>query len=1014
MMTYLLKYKFLFLFVLLSIQQSNAQLQKDICEYQVPSNWKAVNGTLKITGQHYKLGKQSFQWKWNKSNAYLQIDDNVLKDVINDPRSTFVFWAYNATPLKDKLHFVFLNGEEEVYKADFALDFNGWRTAWMMYHRDMQKLKEQGINRLRIYAPKSVTKGELFLDQVMLNVNINPRSPMRDQQVPYVNLGGDKAANAHWTSLYKFSQNKGYLLQKESNAAVFNDIDSVQNKHLKLIANPKVNTQNLQQIRTEYDFWNISYNKGVVTGRPIFSVNDIELVDIKLLDSVKKENEKSNIKRYSILMLQVAQAWNNISDKLVKAELEQKFMNLLNHLDDQGWSYGSGMGALHHLGYNMGDFYSACLIMKPVIKKQGQLNRTFNTMNWFSGLGRTLEQPDQFPVSNIDVFNTLLGGMLSSVLILDNGPQKQWYLEHYSKWIGKNIEPNLEITGAFKPDGAVFHHGHLYPAYGVGGYNGLAPIIYVLGRTSFKVEEKAHQSFKENMLMMHYYTNPTRWPLGVAGRHPTGNWRIPDMPFAYMALAGTPDGKQPVDKEMAAVYLLITKNANTALAKQFSKQGILPAKHPEGHWNLNFGLLDIHRRADWLLTVKAHNRYFVSHESYPRANMFGRYLSYGQVEIAFPESQKNASGFKDLGWDWNRIPGTTTLHVPLNVLRADIKNVDDFSGVEEMLLTDEVFAGGTNLDKQGVFAMKLHGHDKYNMGSFRVNKSWFTFDNLLIALGSDINNNIDSYPTETTLFQNNLKDKNEVFQVNGEKNITFPFVLKENLKQDLVVTDNRGITYYVPRNQQVNLYKKTQQSRDQKDLQDTKGNFAGLVLDHGRAPQQKSYEYAIAIKANDGQIEALKNRDKAKPGIYQVLQQDSLVHSVYYAKEKMTGLAIFTSKKHLTDKIIRENSIPCLVLYKENGNQLELSVTDPDLRFYQGKDDTPLNADGTRKEVSIYSRYWFKTPAQPSVVELKINGTWEKTNNSEVYSLTTDKEGNTIVQINCKYGLPSKINIKKR
>src|SRR5690606_35009920 len=119
----------------------------------------------------------------------------------------------------------------------------------------------------------------------------------------------------------------------------------------------------------------------------------------------------------------------------------------------------------------------------------------------------------------------------------------------------------------------------------------------------------AHQQFKENMLMMHYYTNPLKWPISVAGRHPTGPWRIPDMPYAYMALAGTPNGEKNIDKQMAAIYLLVAKKKNTEWAQIFKKRNIKPAIHPEGHWNLNFGLLAIHRRNDWLLTVKGHNRY---------------------------------------------------------------------------------------------------------------------------------------------------------------------------------------------------------------------------------------------------------------------------------------------------------------------------------------------------------------------------------------------------------------------
>lgn len=143
---------------------------------------------------------------------------------------------------------------------------------------------------------------------------------------------------------------------------------------------------------------------------------------------------------------------------------------------------------------------------------------------------------------------------------------------------------------------------------------------------------------------------------------------------------------------MASIYLKILGNKKDAWTAEFGKAGIEPAPYPHGHWDLNYGLLDIHRRADWLLTVKGHSRYIVANESYPAANIFGRYSSYGQLEVNFPQTLTNdGNSFKDGGWDWNNIPGTTTLHVPIDRLRAQIINADDFSGVEEMLLTDEVF-----------------------------------------------------------------------------------------------------------------------------------------------------------------------------------------------------------------------------------------------------------------------------------------------------------------------------------
>src|SRR5690606_8427094 len=116
-------------------------------------------------------------------------------------------------------------------------------------------------------------------------------------------------------------------------------------------------------------------------------------------------------------------------------------------------------------------------------------------------------------------------------------------------------------------------------------------------------------SLKNAMLMMHYYSNPLRWPISVSGRHPTGTWKVPAEPYAYLALSGTPGGQDSVDRHMASVYLKLTDGLKgNYLADTFKKAGIRSATYPAGHWNLNFGLFDIHRRNDWLLTIKGHNR----------------------------------------------------------------------------------------------------------------------------------------------------------------------------------------------------------------------------------------------------------------------------------------------------------------------------------------------------------------------------------------------------------------------
>lgn len=989
---------------------------KDIIETTIPNGWKAKSGKLSLSEKHFKSGKQSLQWDWKKATAEITVTDTAFQSVAKDDRSTFVIWVYNEKPNADHLLFEFKKGTQTASSFKFNLNFSGWRTAWVMYHRDMDGKPVDGMDNMVIHAPSSIKKGKLYFDQILYNVNINPRSPMRDEQVPFVNVNSDKAANAHWTALYTFTRIPHYLpLQTQISEKDKQDFKTIENRFSELIL-PKAKYKKLKlaDLEKEFAYWNIKRDGNNITGRPVYELNDTELYADKADREERNNFKKLSIEAYTSLIMNVAGLYSVTENQTQKSRLATIFMDMLDHAHDQGWAAGSGMGAVHHLGYAFKDFYSACFLMKPVIKAQNKLERTQQTMAWFSGLGRSQAKPEDITEGNIDVFNTLLGSMLSAILIMDDSPEKARQLHEFSNWLSKSIMPNTAIDGTFKPDGAVFHHGTLYPAYAVGGFQGITPVVYTLSKTAFHVKPEAQQYLKKALTMMSYYTNPIKWPVSISGRHPTGTWKIASDAYAYMALAGSPNGEENIDKDMAAIYLKIVGNNKGKWEKIFEKTDIKPAEFAEGHWNLNFGLLDIHRRADWLLTVKGHSRYIVSHESYPGANVFGRYFGYGQMEVTLPQTANDdGSSFKDTGWDWNNMPGTTTLHVPIDQLRANIINADDFSGVEEMLLSDEVFAGGTNLNNwDGMFAMKLHGSDKYDMGSFRAIKSWFMFDNLVIALGSNITNAITAYSTQTTLFQNVLNDKDASFSFNSVNTSAFPLEKKWADKKALTVLDNRGIGYFIPNSMELEFTKMEQTSRDQKDKIATKGDIAKLIFDHGNAPKDATYQYAMLIKSDIKQLESFKTKMGTKVPVYKVLQQDSLVHKVWYAPKNITAQAIFKANENLKDSLLLTADKACLVMYQKGNSSIEMSVTDPDLAFYSGPDDTAILPDGKRKEESIYSKPWYGKPSQPSVVCVRVKGLWQvKSELNDIKWVSIN--GNTELSIPCKYGIATQFKLVK-
>ena len=246
---------------------------------------------------------------------------------------------------------------------------------------------------------------------------------------------------------------------------------------------------------------------------------------------------------------------------------------------------------------------------------------------------------------------------------------------------------------------------------------------------------------------MRNYSNMYEWGVGISGRHPFGSSMKDDdiASFAYLALAGDLSGEgNKFDHHLAADYLRLCKK-NTPEAAYFRKEGIKPAKAPQGFFVYNYGSAGIFRRSDWMVTLKGYTTDVWGSEIYKKDNRYGRYQSYGSVQIMGYPSRK-ASGFDENGWDWNR-----RYHYHSSAVRYARQSASrHYYGTQQGELLRTSSLEGMN----GMFAMKLMERKMKNFTpDFVARKSVFCFDNRMVCLGTGINNSNASYPTETTLFQ---------------------------------------------------------------------------------------------------------------------------------------------------------------------------------------------------------------------------------------------------------------------
>ena len=481
--------------------------------------------------------------------------------------------------------------------------------------------------------------------------------------------------------------------------------------------------------------------------------------------------------------------------------------------------------------------------------------------------------------------------------------------------------------------------------------------------------------------------------------------------YYRLALAGSPDGKDAIDTLLAGTYMALPapkryRHRDTIVlayqlmdkrSREFMEKGIKQAKSENSTRTFGFNCSMSHRHNGRLVTIAGHSRYLWSAEIYQQANHYGRYLTHGSIQFTGP-AEAGRGGFSQEGWDWCHIPGTTAAVLPMEKMKANVLNVDDKSGYEEMLLSDEWFAGGvTHQGQNGAFAMKLHEHDKYN-GSLRARKSFFTFENRVICLGSDIENSLEGTPVHTTLFQNYTGG----FEFN-------PSYISEDRK---IIRDNLWDVYFIKYGN-VRYSHGLQHSLHEETDAPTEGLFEKAFIEHGDIIKDGRYEYMVLmpdIEQYNMVLDTLAIEAYAENLPYRVIRHDRSVHGVLDIPSGTRAYGVF--EKGVVDSLVTECS-PAMLMYTTEGNTMRLSVSNPDLALYEGPSDEVYDENGKRKERSVYSRSWIDNPCAETTVTLTIEGVWAVTDRNGCNVRVEYRDGATTLTFRSEEARTEEITLKK-
>ena len=460
-------------------------------------------------------------------------------------------------------------------------------------------------------------------------------------------------------------------------------------------------------------------------------------------------------------------------------------------------------------------------------------------------------------------------------------------------------------------------------------------------------------------------------------------------------IGGDMDGKE-FDPELAAYY--------NAFFKTDHYKGVAPRKL-DGFYQFNYSPASVYRQANWVATMRCPTTRFWGGEIYNKTNRFGRYQSHGTLEVLY-EGSLAASGYpyKDKksaekgGWDWNVMPGTTTVHY--TDWKSMLPNGNNADRFDQWSHTTN-FAGALAWGDCGLFAAAFDQDDKWGSQRFVPThlsfcKSVFAIDGMLFSMGSGVSAQgeyPDEWITATNLFQSVTDGKASTI-VNGK-----PLAEGDSLSiassKDTWIVNPCSTGYFIPAGNDPLIVRYGKQTTPSSFGLTEQGmgtmTAAKAYLLHGAKPVQKKYQFLVVPATTAERMRADAKRFVRKGGIFEVKQQQDSLHIVKHTPSHTTAYALFAPATGLNEGALLASDTELLLLERITGKQLSIAVCNPDLRPQSDK--------------------YFGWVSTPTTATLTFHGTWtlDETSAAEALSVT-HTDGQTRVTVVLEDGFPRYLN----
>lgn len=939
-----------------------------------PSGWTVTNGTLAPSAEHHKGGLRSLCWTINAGTT--SVVTVVWSPVYyaNAYAAFMQIYSPDASNSQITVEFGYKGSNTNYYySAIYTTNYKGWRE-FLRNYSETAGFVNHTINSVR-FKLTSTTARKIYFDDINLKDTIvSTRKRI---------IGTQWINDSQYFTVGSVSKNPFNLYSNVVDIQITQptatELDDLYSLRSTLARTPTAgNSTELTAARNYATSLNISRNgDGSVKGNLINTS----------AESLTTDFVKDIFTKAEIL---AADATDN-----TKLEF---FRLYLDHILDQGIAEGCSFELFSNVYDPLITIPEKILNLLPKCTTE-EKNEVLKLVKWIALYGHLYDSSLTYlSLLDSDIPYLCLPHMAGVAVFQTDDALAVRELKGLKRFIDRNLMYTPGGNDFLKQDGTSFHHNSHYNNYTY-SLKTITDYMNILKGTVYKVSTNAYNRLKKAVVseykMATINTGDTRHTANsLCGRHPFDTGMEVQYTYALfnklIAIGEDCLGVPDSDLIDAKAYF-------------FQPYSTTPNVKYNGFHQFNNGALGIYRTANWVATMKAPTTKYWGSEIYSGANRFGRYQSHGSLEITYNGTLAK-SGYPTNktggGWDWNVIPGTTTIHY---TTWQDLMPGGNINDRFDQYAKTSNFAGALEYGDIGLFACNFDQADnwgslqRFSPTNLKFKKSMFAIDNKIFCLGSDISSDRSfktTLNTATNLFQNIYDSANSVtFYVNGvAKSNPYSTTLSSVSSNWMINIQKTG--YYIPSGNDDIIVQYNNQTTPKEDGSDyatptTTLPAAKAYIKHGTTvPVSAKKKYSFVVIPNT-YVSAMQSFATAcnNGSVYSILKQDADAHVIKYLPLEITAYSFFVASTVSTG-IVAASSGPVLLIEKtlSGGSKHSFGISLPDMK---------PQWDAT---------YGWIEGAE-SVTSITLNGNWYSDGTpTDGITINTPSGGKTIIQVSLGQG----------